>query len=89
MYSNNNDSNNNQCQKFHGKTFLRDFNKQFVKIDLLLQKIKAVLHTTSLLHCKARHVLCYLLSTNQGNGSEITFVAETTKINFKILKTYL
>ena len=36
---------------------------------------KTVLHTTSLMHCKARHVLCDPFSTNQGNGSEMTFVA--------------
>ena len=78
MYNNNNDNNNNQCQKFPVKTFLRGFNKEFVKINLLLRK-KAVLHTTSLMHCKGRHVLWNLLSTNEGNGSEITFVAGTTK----------
>ena len=43
MYSNNNDNNNNnnnnqKCQKFPGKTFFPDFNKQFVKINLLLRK---------------------------------------------------
>ena len=35
---------------------------------------------------KARHVLCGLFSTNQGNGSEVTFVAGATKINLKNLK---
>ena len=90
MYSNNNDNNNNnnnnqKCQKFPGKTFLRDFNKQFLKINLLLWK-KAALHTNSLMHYNARHVLCSLLSTNQENSSEMTFVTETTKINHKKLK---
>ena len=36
---------------------------------------KAVLHTTTLMHCKSRQVLRDPFSTNQGNGSEITFVA--------------
>ena len=48
---------------------------------------KAVLHTTTLRHCKARQVLRNLFSTNQGNGSEITFVAEATKVHVKNLKT--
>ena len=47
---------------------------------------KAVLYTTSL-GCKVRYVLCDLCSTNQENGSEITFVAGATKINIKNLKT--
>ena len=37
---------------------------------------KAVLHTTALMNYKARQVLCDLFSTNQGNGSEMTFVEE-------------
>ena len=41
------------------------------------------------MHCKARHVLHDLFSTNQGNGSEMTFVAGATKINLKNLKTQL
>ena len=41
---------------------------------------KNVLHTTTLLHCKARQVLRNLFSTNQGNGSEMAFVAESTKV---------
>ena len=69
--NNNNDDNNNKCQKFPEETFLRDFNKQFLK----LMK-KAVLHTTTLMHCKAR----------QGYGSEMTFVAGATKVNLKNLK---
>ena len=48
---------------------------------------KAVLHTTALIHCKARHVLRDLFSTNQGNGSEMTFVAGASKINVRNLKT--
>ena len=45
---------------------------------------KAVLSTTALIHCKARHVLGDLFSTNQGNGSEMTFGAGATIINLKI-----
>ena len=41
------------------------------------------------MHCKARHVLHDLFSTNQGNGSEMTFMAGATKINLKNLKTQL
>ena len=36
---------------------------------------KAVLHTTTLIHWKARQVLRYLFSTNKGNGSKRAFVA--------------
>ena len=39
------------------------------------------------MHCKARQTLRDLLSTNQGNGSEMTFAAGATKINLKSLKT--
>ena len=42
------------------KNILRDFHKQF---------------STTLGHCKARHVLRDLFSTNQGNVSDTTFVA--------------
>ena len=48
---------------------------------------KAVLHATTLMHYKARHVLHNLFSADQGNGSYMTFVAGTTKINLKNLKT--
>ena len=48
---------------------------------------KAVMHTTTLMHCKARQVLRDLFSTNQGNGSEMTFVAGATKVHIKNLKT--
>ena len=48
---------------------------------------KAVLHTTTLMHCEARYVLPGLFSTNQGNGSETTFVAGATKITLKNLET--
>ena len=48
---------------------------------------KAVLHTTTLMHCKVTKVLRDLFSTNQENGSEMRFVAGATKINLKNLKT--
>ena len=44
---------------------------------------KVVLHTATLMHCKARQVLRNLFNTNQGNGSDMTFVAGSTKINLK------
>ena len=44
---------------------------------------KAVLHTTTLTHCKVRHILRDLFSTEQGNDSEMTFVKGATKINLK------
>ena len=44
---------------------------------------KSVLHTTTLTHCKAKHVFHDLFSTNQGNGSYMTFMAGATKINLK------
>ena len=63
-----------------GKAFLRDLNElTFVK--------KAVLHQNTPMHCKTRQVLLDLCSNNQGNGSEIKFVAEAYKINLKDLKT--
>ena len=63
-----------------GKAFLRDLNKlTFVK--------KAILYKNTPMHCKTRQVLLDLCSTNQGNGSEIKFVAEAYKINLKDLKT--
>ena len=45
---------------------------------------KAVLHTTALMNCKARQVLCDPFSTNQGNGSGKMFVAGATNICVKI-----
>ena len=59
---------------------LRELNKQFSKINLLLWK-KAVQHKNTPMHSKARQV------TDEGNGSEITFVAEAYKSNLKDLKT--
>ena len=48
---------------------------------------KAVVHIATLKYCKARQVLQGPLSTNQGHGSEITFVAGATKVHVKHLKT--
>ena len=48
---------------------------------------KAVLLTTTLTHCKARDILHDLFSTNERNGSEMTFQAGATKFNLKNLKT--
>ena len=36
---------------------------------------KSVLHTTILMHSKARHCLRDLLSNNHGNGPEMTYVS--------------
>ena len=38
------------------------------------------------MHCKARQILRDLFSTDQGNGSDMTFVAGATKINLKNVK---
>ena len=46
------------------KTFSRDFNKNFLKVNLLLWK-KAVLRTTTLTHCKATQVLRNPFNNNQ------------------------
>ena len=50
---------------------------------------KAVLHTTTLMHCKARQVLRDLFGTTKGNGSVMTFVAGATNNRVKNLKTVL
>ena len=73
-------------KSFLKRHFCGDFNKQFLKINLLLLK-KAVLHTTTPMHCKARQVLRDLFSINQRNSSEMIFVVEATRVNLKILKT--
>ena len=39
------------------------------------------------MHCKARQVLRDLFRINERNGSEMTFMAEATKVNLKNLKT--
>ena len=48
---------------------------------------KTVLYTTTLMHCKARQVLRNLFRTNQGKGSDMTFLLGATNINLKNLKT--
>ena len=50
-------------KSFLKRHFWEDFNKYFLKINLLLQK-KAVLHTAIPMHCKARQVLRDLFSIN-------------------------
>ena len=50
---------------------------------------KVAVHTTALMHCKSRQILRDLFSTNQGNDSEMIFVAGATKFKLKNLKTYL
>ena len=40
---------------------------------------KPVLHTTTLMHCKARQVFHDLFSTKQGNVSDMIFVAGAQK----------
>ena len=82
MYNNNND----KSQKFPGKKLFAGFKLTVFEDKRTFMK-KAVLHTTTLMHCKAWQALCDPFSTNQGNGSEIRFAAGGTKINFKNLKT--
>ena len=49
-------------------------------------KKKAVLYTTTPMHCKDRQVLHDLFSIiNHGNGKEMTLMAEATKFNIKNL----
>ena len=47
-------------------------------------KRKVVFHTTTLIHCETRQVLGDFFNTNQENGSEMTFVTGTNKINHSI-----
>ena len=61
FYSNNNKNTNNQCQKFLGKTFfagsqLTIFENTFMYLWRYFYE-KAVLYTTTLIHCKVRQVL--------------------------------
>ena len=71
---------------FRGKTFFEEFQLTVFENKHTLLK-KKLLHTTTLMHCKARHVLRNLFSANQGNGSKMAFVAGATKINLNKLKT--
>ena len=67
------------------KDIFAGFHQTVFENQLIFVK-KAVLLTTSLTHCKARQVLLELFSTNQGNGSGMSFVAGATKINLNNLK---
>ena len=60
--------------------------KLFSKINLLSSK-KALLHTATMIHCKAGEFLRFLLSTTQENDLEVTFLAGATKVNLKNLET--
>ena len=86
MCNSNNDSSNNQCEKSPScNTFFQGF--QLIVFENKPTFIKkAVLHATTLMQCTARQVLGDIFSTNQGNGTEMTFVTEPTKINLKNLK---
>ena len=53
------------------------------QLTVLIEKRKSAYNHSD--DCKARQVLRDLFSTNQRNGSDVTFVA-TTKINLKNLK---
>ena len=68
------------------KTFA-GFQLTVFKNKLFLMKKKAALHTTTLMGCNTRQVLHDLFSANQGNVSEIIFMAAATKISLKNLKT--
>lgn len=46
---------------------------------------KDVLHTTPLMHCKAKQVSPDLFSVNQGYSSHMEFAAGTFEINLKNL----
>ena len=59
-----NDNNNNQCQKFPRKTFFSGFQLIIFENKRSFMK-KAILYTTTLIHCKARPVLRNLFSTKQ------------------------
>ena len=62
MYSNNNNNNNNnnKCQNFPGfQLTVFENTGTFMK--------NVALHTTTLMHCKARQVFRNLFSTNQQN----------------------
>ena len=76
--------------KVSWKDILPDFSEQFLKVNYFLQFYKkSSTDTTTLMHCQGRQVWRNLFSSNQGNGSEITFVAEATKIGLKYLKIQL
>ena len=67
--------------KIFPKRHFCGISKTFFKNKLTFIK-NAVLHTTTLIHCKAKQVLRDLR-----NGSEITFAAGATKVHVKNMKT--
>ena len=50
---------------------------------------KAVLHTTTPMHCKMSQVLRDLLVLTKEMAHDVTFNARATKVNLKNFKTYL
>ena len=63
--NNDNNNNNNECQKFPEETSMRDFNKHFLKINLLLWK---KLDCTQQLWCTAKldkFYVIYLVLTKE------------------------
>ena len=72
--------------KVSGRDIFAGFQWTFFKNNFTYIK-KAVLHKTTLMNCKARQVFRDLFSTNQGNGSKMTFVARVKKFHIKNLKT--
>ena len=58
-------------KSFLQKTFLQEFSQQLKLLVFENKRTfmkKAVLYATTLMHCKARHVLHDLFSTNKRNG---------------------
>ena len=53
-----------------GKTFFAGFQLTILENKRTFMK-NVALHKTALMHCKARKFLSDLLSTKQGNGSEL------------------
>ena len=76
MHNNNNDNNNNLMLKISSKDIFCGISINSTFMNGLLCKT-AVLHTTTLMHCKATQVLCDLFSTSHGNCSEMAFVARS------------
>ena len=59
MYNKNNDNNDNNVKNFPGKTCFVGFQLKVFENNrtFMEKKKKAALHTTTLMHCKARQVL--------------------------------
>ena len=66
------------------KYIFAGFQLTVLEIKLTFMKRKVVFHTATLTHCEARQVLGDFFNTNQENGSEMTFVTGTNKINHNI-----